>query len=176
MIENYFDMGPLTDYYYWIGAKRAGPGSEFQLANGDALRQGASNAPSYAHWSWFHVIANGTANYDCVIAQQAFRYEQFNGNGSDLRQLADSRFYNTDARNTERAFGWNAYPCAAKLHFVCEVPASAFPCFPPPPPPLAPGAPPPPPSPPRPAAGSGAGAGSNDCECLLLRSRLAAWH
>ncbi len=162
MIENYFDLGPLTDYYYWIGVKRAGGGSAFEHADGSALPQGASNAPSYAHWSWFHALAaNGTVNYDCVIAQQAFRYERYIGNSSDARQLADSRFYNTDPRNKELAYGWNAYPCGARLHFVCEVPTSVFPCFPPPKPPLTPGAPPPPPSPPRPAAGSGGGSG--DC-------------
>ena len=167
MIENYFNMGPLTDYYYWIGARRSSAGSAFELANGGALPQGASNSPSYAHWSWFHSIANGTTNYDCVIAQQAFKYERFLGNSSDARQLADSRYYNTDPRNQELAYGWNAYPCGAKLHFVCEVPASVFPCFPPPKPPLAPGAPPPPPSPPQPAAGMGTGGGSGSGDCKL---------
>jgi hypothetical protein len=172
LIENYFDLGPLTDYYYWIGLKRATAADPFEFTSGSPnVSQAAANAP-YAHWSWYHPIAQRAPNYDCAIAQQAFRYELYLGDTNVTSQQgiahqADSRFYNTNPQNKELAYGWNAYPCPAKLHFVCEVPASAFPCFPPPPPPNAPGAPPPPPSPPRPQIGmgtGGSGSGNGDCE------------
>ncbi len=173
--QNYFDTG-LTDYYYWIGVKRAAATEPFQFAaDPPELPQHPSSTP-YAHWSWYHQIANRTANYDCVIAQAAFKYEQFVGSGPS--QQADPRYYNTDPANKQLAYGWNAYPCAARLHFVCEAPASAFPCFPPPRPPRAPGAPPPPPSPPRPQAGSGGGGtGFGDCESTAATalSSLPCW-
>ena len=168
LVENYFKMGELTSYYYWVGVRRAATSSPYEFVAGSrALPQGASNAP-YAHWSWYHSVANRSANYDCVIAQEAFKYELYQGVHNSSAQLADSRYYNANPANQELAYGWNGYPCSGKLHFVCEAPASAFPCHPPPPPPLAPSIPPPPPRPPKPdfSMGSGGGVGDGSCEHL----------
>jgi hypothetical protein len=178
LIESYFDLSPLTDYYYWLGLRRKGLGPyEYLTGESKAVLQHASNVP-YAHWSWYQPVANRSANYDCVIAQQAFRYELFVGDTNSTTQLADGKYYNTAPSNTELVYGWNGYPCTGKMHYVCQTPASAFPCFPPPPPPGQPSSPPPPPSPPV-DTGLGGALGEGICEwnvhttCCLLYVAVA---
>jgi hypothetical protein len=162
-LQNYFGVNALTEYYYWIGVKRAGTGAAYEYSSTPPeLPQAVSNAP-YAHWSWYHTIANRSSGYDCVIAQQAFKFELFIGDTNNSAHVTDSRYYNTNPANKELAYGWNGYPCVAKLHAVCEVHASRFPCMSPMPPPQAPPGPPPPP---RPPAGSGMSGGGwvDSCE------------
>jgi hypothetical protein len=174
MIENYFKMGALTDYYYWLGIRRQGLGPFEYVAGADrSVLQHVSNVP-YAHWSWYQSVANHSTNYDCVIAQQAFRYELYQGDTNSSAQRADGRYYNTVPTNTELVYGWNGYPCTGRMHYVCQAPAAAFPCFPPPLPPSTPMPPPPPPSPPADAGlGSGTGGiGSDSCGCQVLPSLL----
>ncbi len=168
LIENYFKMAPLTDYYYWLGIKRM-PGdatSPYQyVSNPPDVPQSPTIAP-YAHWSWYQPTANRSANYDCVIAQQSFRYDLFSGNVSIPSQVADGRLYGTNPANPELAYGWNGYPCTGRMHYVCDVPAAGFPCLPPPSPPGVPRSPPPPPQPPVDAGLGGGGGlvGSSNCE------------
>ncbi len=172
MVENYLKLSPLTDYYYWLGIRRRGLGPfEYVAGTPTSMLQHASNVP-YAHWSSYHSVANRSANYDCVIAQQAFRYELYLGDTNSSAQLSDSRYYNTNPSNTELVYGWNSYPCTGKMDFVCQAPASSFPCLPSPSPPRTPSSPPPPPSPPvDPGLGSGASEascgypGSVGCQC-----------
>ena len=146
-LQNFFGMSLLTDYYYWIGIRRGSAGSPFEFVAGvPGVPQAASSDP-YAHWSWWQAVASRSPAYDCVIAQQAFRYERYSGSNSSAQQ-ADPRYYNSNPLNKELTYGWNAYPCNARLHFVCEVEAATFPCRPSPPPPAAPpGLPPPPKAP-----------------------------
>jgi hypothetical protein len=48
------------------------------------------------------------------------------------------------AAGTDLKYGWVVSDCTATLPFICQVPSSIFPCYPPP------GSPPPPPRPPSP--------------------------
>jgi hypothetical protein len=85
-------MGSITAYYYWIGVQRAALGSDYLLMDGSSLPQAPSQQP-YSHWSWYHPAANGTANYDCVLAQRAHTYDMFIGDPSDPAHLADISMY-----------------------------------------------------------------------------------
>jgi hypothetical protein len=61
------------------------------MVDSSMLSQQPSRAP-YAHWSWHHAQAANTSGYDCVLAQKAYSYDWYLGDGT-LAQLADATLY-----------------------------------------------------------------------------------
>jgi hypothetical protein len=53
--------------------------------------QVASNAP-YGHWTWYHPTAKSYPAYDCVLAIQAYSYENYVGGGSLLDQKSATNY------------------------------------------------------------------------------------
>jgi hypothetical protein len=102
------------------------------------------NANPYAHWtSTFNTDKNGTAN-NCTKASDAAKYDQFYGlDPTNVTQQNDAALYLTTA-GTDLKYGWVVTSCTTTMGFICQVPSTIFPCYPPP------ASPPPPPSPPSP--------------------------
>jgi hypothetical protein len=65
-----------------------------------------------------------------------------------VAQLTASTYYVTTAGYLN--YGWTAYPCIAKVFYMCQYAATDLACAPPPQPPSPPLNPPSPPSPPAP--------------------------
>jgi hypothetical protein len=153
-VESYLNIsGALTPYYYWIGIRRDSINASYTyVRDNSSLPQGASNSP-YAHWSWRQAVAAAQHGFDCVIAQGQFAYDIYMGDAT-ARQLANVDYYATnDPIYVSLKFGWNAQKCNASYAYMCQVPTSLFPCYPPPSPTPPPPAPPPPPMPPTPPSG-----------------------
>jgi hypothetical protein len=81
-VETAFNAtGALTPYAYWIGLRRPDNVSAYAFeADGSAPLQVPSSSP-YAHWSWVQAVAAAQAGFDCVIAQGAFAYDLYLGDG-----------------------------------------------------------------------------------------------
>jgi hypothetical protein len=99
----------------------------------------------------------------CAHAMASDAYRHFLGNASDWRQYSDSYWFENTAGDDTRVYAW-AIPlspdsCATLKPWICEIPVSVYPCFPPPMPPPSPPSPPSPPAPPAPP--------SCKCEPLL---------
>jgi hypothetical protein len=147
---------------YWIGVSREAPGAAWASFDELPLSQVAANMP-YSHWGWSFAGDALTAGASCGLASSSLAYDFYNGDRSAASQ-ANHDSYNLNT--TDAVYGWTAAPCSSLQQFVCEVPASAYPCAPPPSPPTLP---PRPPSPP-------AGAVSNKCKTpgAVCVSRLPA--
>jgi hypothetical protein len=118
---------------------------------GDSVTQVVSNSDTYAHWSWQHQTAKGTAGNDCAYASNAYQYDYFIGDNSNTTQTGTQSFFQTVSADLKN--GWTAASCTASYAGVCILDArTAFPCMPPPSPPPPPPQPPSPPSPPQPTS------------------------
>jgi hypothetical protein len=63
-----------------------------------------------------------------------YRYTRFIGNASDWREYSNPRYFETNSGDSRRVYAWNLYPgtgCPATIPYICEYPASVFPCYPP---------------------------------------------
>jgi hypothetical protein len=97
--------------------------------------------------STFNADKAGAAN-NCTKASAAVKYDQFFGlDPSNATQMADAALYQV-AAGTDLKYGWLVTDCTATLPFICQVPSTIFPCYPPPSSPPPPPQPPSPPSPP----------------------------
>jgi hypothetical protein len=62
------------------------------------------------------------------------RYTRFLGNSSDLKQISDSAYFETNSADDKRVYAWINYPssgCTTTLAYICEFPSSSFSCYPP---------------------------------------------
>jgi hypothetical protein len=71
-------------------------------------------------------------------------YELYMGDEMPAQQVDRAMYYNS----SDAVYGWQPQACTTSLQYVCEMPPSAFACYPPPMPPTPPPHPPSPPSPP----------------------------
>jgi hypothetical protein len=155
-VESYFSgTGTLTSQYYWMGLYRDGPSRQYIWTDEGTVLQSVSQDP-YAHWAWNFNAAAKSSGYDCVLAFASYSYDLFLGKDSDA---SDQLQYMTVPSNSDRKYGWGPYACSMPAEYICEVPASAYPCLPPPMPPPPPPQPPSPPSPPLPPS----------CKCLVWK-------
>ena len=99
MVENYFDLGPRTDYYYWIGLKRTNATGPFEFTSGGSagVPQFATNVP-YAHWNWLYP-GKRQYPYHCGVARYSTMYDWFVG---DISTIAVSDYFVTGTSNTDR--------------------------------------------------------------------------
>jgi hypothetical protein len=165
-VESYFaGAGTLPSQYYWIGLFRNGPGRPYGWTDEGTVPQTISEDP-YSHWAWNFNAAARTQGYDCVLAYASYSYDLFLGTDS---RIAEQSLYMTAAGNTDRKYGWGPYMCSTPAEYICEVPASSYPCLPPPNPPPPPPQPPSPPAPPLPPSCEPAGPA-----CMLLPACLPA--
>lgn len=117
----------------------------------------------------------------CLQARKDVAYDLYMGTSAPADQT-DRNMYATTSM--DRLYGWQSQDCTLAAPSLCEIPASAFPCFPPPSPPTPPPLPPSPPSPPLAAicewlsTSSAIQAGLQPCaaliRCLLLGLAPAA--
>ena len=114
------------------------------------MTQVVSNSDTYAHWSWQHQTAKGTAGNDCVYASNTYQYDYFIGDNSNTTQTSTQSFFQTSSADLKN--GWTAAACTATYAGVCIFSTSTFLCSPPPSPPPPPPRPPSPPSPPQPTS------------------------
>ncbi len=85
-------------------------------------------------------------------ARKDVRYDLYGGDTTPVQQ-SDMRQY--DVVSGDTTYGWQPADCAVAAQYICQLPPSVFPCYPPPLPPAPPPSPPSPPSPPMAAI----------CEC-----------
>ena len=123
------------------------------VANQDIGRRNATVDP-YVHFSTYVGCTTSSSAQCCVYADSNYRYDYWIGN-----YTVYSSTYTTSAGNygnygssssSDSVFGWAEIACSSNYYFLCEVPASGFPCYPPPSPPPPPPSPPKPPNPPQP--------------------------
>ena len=102
-------------------------------------------APPLPRRTWTFNTDRLVAANNCTKASAGAKYDQFFGlDPSNATQMDTQALYQV-AAGTDLKHGWVvADGGATLLPFVCRVPSTIFPCYPPP------GSPPPPPSPPSP--------------------------
>ena len=94
--------------------------------------------------TWTFNTDKAGAGNNCTKASAAVKYDQFFGlDPSNATQMNDQTLYQV-AAGTDFKYGWVVSDCTTTLPFICQVPSTIFPCYPPP------SSPPPPPSPPSP--------------------------
>jgi hypothetical protein len=62
------------------------------------------------------------------------RYTRFLGNSSDWKQYSDPAWFEANSADSHRVYAWINYAstgCATAMPYICEIPASMFPCYPP---------------------------------------------
>jgi hypothetical protein len=72
-------------------------------------------------------------------------YDLYRGSTSPVDQADQLQYATSSADST---YGWQPAECVGLAPYICQLPPSVFPCFPPPFPPAPPPQPPSPPSPP----------------------------
>jgi hypothetical protein len=112
-----------------------------------------------------NVPGSTISNVRCVQAFAADAYRRFMGNASDWREYSNQTYFESAAGDDTRVYAWALPPqatetCLTTKPFICEIPLSVYPCFPPPLPPPSPPSPPSPPAPPAPPS----------CECCRQAS------
>lgn len=144
--------------------ERDGLGSEWLLSNGLPASPVPASLP-YRHWGWSFAADSAAASNNCGLAVNALAYSYYLGDG---RPGSTSSAGMYSSRGEDRVYGWTAAACSALQPFICEVPATAYPCMPPPSPPMPPPRPPSPPTPPL----------SSKCElaCPLARRLTDGLH
>ncbi len=70
-------------------------GNTYWRADGTSAGNGAvSNANPYAHFSYDHQdILGSQPTWTCIIAWNAYTYDNFTGNSTEYLQWQDSRFF-----------------------------------------------------------------------------------
>ena len=97
----------------------------------------------------------------CRQARADVAYELYLGDDTTAQQTLKTNYLTASA---DAVYGWQNQACTSTLQYICEMPPSVFPCYPPPNPPAPPPLPPSPPSPPIAAI----------CECLHAAARIMA--
>jgi hypothetical protein len=152
LVERYFSSQLLLRSY-WLGIFRPDPLAAFAYVDGSEV-PALPNEDPYGHWAVQHMAAftkNSSAVGDCAVANASAAYDRFAGDSTNSSHWLLPAHYQTNGSLTgDRKYGWAAQPCSSTFAYICQTPASAFPCYPPPTPPPPPPLPPSPPSPPLP--------------------------
>lgn len=80
-------------------------------------------------------------------ARKDVAYDLYLGDATPAHQ-DDKQKYTLAAASADATYGWQPQDCTVVSQYICEMPPSVFPCYPPPSPPTPPPLPPSPPSPP----------------------------
>jgi hypothetical protein len=139
--RSYFTSeGVLNSSYYWVGASRVNSSAPFRHVSGERLSQTPSRFP-YTHWGWYQPVATNSSYHDCVLAYSKYAYADYTSDTTTL-SLQNPANYQTGELFQQKPYGWAAFLCnGQRFEYICELPASAFPCQPPDAPPDAPSRP-----------------------------------
>ena len=147
MVEQYFaSKRTLPSTAYWFGVVADPSSSGFLFMDNTTVAPNTSTVP-FAHWGWNYNTKLAQGGYRCVVARGSQKYDFFIGESS---QISLRQYYST---TTDDKYGWDLELCSGTVYaYICEVPATWYPCYPPPSPSPPPPSPPDAPLPPAPPA------------------------